>query len=241
VLVRRDAGGDRRFGGFAGDRGEGFADQAIDAVELASRLDPLLQSSRWLLIGTIPLARPAAAEALRLAVERAVAQAVPLAIDVNWRPTFWDVSPEQALERILPLLRQAALIKLSAEEADWIAGTRDPQRISANLPQAPAVVVTDGGNGMAWRLAGQSGAIGAFAVPVVDTTGAGDACLAGLLHRLCIEPALLQAATAERVEAAMRFASACGALVCREAGAIDPQPTEAEVLTFLESAQSPGA
>ncbi len=32
VLVRRDATGDRSFGGFAGDRGEGFADQALDAT-----------------------------------------------------------------------------------------------------------------------------------------------------------------------------------------------------------------
>ena len=70
-------------------------------------------------------------------------------------------------------------------------------------------------------------------MPVVDTTGAGDAFLAGLLHRLCQEPELLASGTAERVLEAMRFASACGALVCRGAGAIDPQPTQAQVLAFL--------
>ena len=31
----------------------------------------------------------------------------------------------------------------------------------------------------------------------------------------------------------MRFASACGALVCEGEGAIDPQPTEAAVGAFL--------
>jgi fructokinase len=31
----------------------------------------------------------------------------------------------------------------------------------------------------------------------------------------------------------LRFASACGALVCGGSGAIDPQPTAAEVEAFL--------
>ena len=45
VLVRRDAAGDRQFGGFAGDRGEGFADQALDATALAAAFGPLLARS----------------------------------------------------------------------------------------------------------------------------------------------------------------------------------------------------
>ena len=57
---------------------------------------------------------------------------------------------------------------------------------------------------------------------VVDTTGAGDAFTAGLLHRWSAPPT-------ERV----RFAAACGALVCAGAGGIDPQPTEIQVEAFL--------
>ncbi|MFM7239504.1 MAG: PfkB family carbohydrate kinase, partial [Cyanobium sp.] len=66
VLVRRDASGERQFGGFAGGAG-GFADQALAAAELAAALGPLLAAARWLLVGTIPLASPAAASALQLA------------------------------------------------------------------------------------------------------------------------------------------------------------------------------
>ena len=72
----------------------------------------------------------------------------------------------------------------------------------------------------------------------VDTTGAGDAFVAGLLHQLCADPSLLQdAATGtpgidKRVREAMTFACACGALVCQGAGAIDPQPTAAEAAAF---------
>lgn len=235
VLVRRDIDGDRSFGGFAGDRGDGFADQAIDAAALASALEPLLRHAHWLLAGTIPLASPDSAQALHLAVAAAGERGVPLALDLNWRPTFWDVAPEQALRRIRPLLDRANLVKLAAEEAEWLAGCRDPRGISDVLGQSPAVVITDGAGAVNWWLGSQAGRLNSFTVPVVDTTGAGDAFLAGLLHRLCAEPDLLRQAPAERVREAVRFACACGALVCQGAGAIDPQPSEAGVVAFLDA------
>jgi sugar/nucleoside kinase (ribokinase family) len=39
----------------------------------------------------------------------------------------------------------------------------------------PAVLITDGDRPLRWCLGGRSGSLDAFAVPVVDTTGAGDA------------------------------------------------------------------
>ncbi|NQV11714.1 MAG: carbohydrate kinase [Cyanobacteria bacterium] len=249
VLVRRDADGERSFGGFSGDQGAGFADQAIEAAALASPLEPLLDGAQWLLVGTIPLASPTSAAALQLVIDRAAARDVALAIDLNWRPTFWSCSAAEALASIRPLLSRAALLKFSAEEADWIAGSREPAAISAGLPQKPAVVVTDGANGLAWYLGGQAGSMAAFKLEafklaVVDTTGAGDAFLAGLLHRLCLDPGLLTAeeniaANSERVRQAMRFGSACGALVCAGSGAIEPQPSTAQVLEFLAAAPEP--
>jgi len=179
---------------------------------------------------TIPLASPQSAEALLGAVAQARSHGIALALDVNWRPTFWDATadpvagPTQAARSaIRPLLEQAALIKLAREEALWFFGGDDPSLISAELPQRPDVVVTDGAAPVRWCIGGTSGTQAAFSPPnVVDTTGAGDAFTAGLLHRWF-------APVAER----LRFAAACGALVCGGAGGIDPQPTEAQVDTFL--------
>ena len=222
VLVRRSADGEREFQGFAGDQGFGFADQALAAVRLPQ--------ADWLLIGTLPLAAPTSASALMSAVQQAQQQGMAIALDVNWRPTFWDPSADpaagptaDALTLMRPLLQQAALIKLAREEAIWLFGSTDPQAISAQLPQAPDVVVTDGAEPVRWWMDGASGMQPAFQPPhVVDTTGAGDAFAAGLLHRWAAAPA-------ERI----RFAAACGALVCGGAGGIDPQPTEAQVEAFL--------
>ena len=222
VLVRRSLEGERQFQGFAGDEGAGFADQAL---ELAA-----LPQARWLLIGTLPLAAPTSAEALLSAVRQARSQGTAVALDVNWRPTFWDpvadpdAGPDpKALAAIQPLLQQAALIKLAREEALWFFNTDDPGAIQQALPQRPDVVVTDGAEPLRWQLGEESGQQVAFQPPVVvDTTGAGDAFTAGLLHRWAAAPQ-------ERI----RFAAACGALVCGGAGGIDPQPTQAQVEALL--------
>lgn len=240
VLVRRDAGGERQFGGFAGERGAGFADQALNAPQLGSALGVLLPKARWLLTGTIPLASPAAAAALELATERAAAAGVAVAVDVNWRPTFWDPAADPAsgpaagqLRRCRPLLERAALIKCAREEALWLCGSADPALLSASLPGRPAVVVSDGPNPVRWCWGDSLGELAPFPVDAVDTTGAGDAFSAGLLHGLCRRPELLGGGDGAGLRELMRFASACGALVCQGAGAIDPQPSAAAVQAWL--------
>ena len=249
VLVRRDAAGERSFGGFAGGGltepgAVRFADQALDAEGLTAALRPLLAQACWLLVGTIPLASPAAASALQLACRQAAAAGVALALDVNWRPTFWDAAADPAsgpdplaIAAMRPLLEQAALLKCAREEAEWLFGSVDAAAVSAALPQRPAVVVSDGGAPLSWCFGALSGSLPAFPVTVIDSTGAGDAFTAGLLHRLCAEPQLLTAQQAEAASmvAALRFATACGALVCQGAGAIDPQPDPDQVRAFLSA------
>lgn len=245
VLVRRDASGERVFQGFAGDRGEGFADQALAQTSLDPIWCALAAQARWLLIGTIPLATDASAATLRSAVSQAKRDGVRIALDVNWRPTFWDASADpvagptpHALTLMNPILETAGLIKLAREEAEWLFSSSDPAAISASLPQKPDVLVTDGGNPVRWFMAGHTGSMPVLAPPqIIDTTGAGDAFTAGLLHQLVTltpltdQPLQLSAAVVEQV---VRYAAACGALVCSGAGAIDPQPLPCRVVEFLE-------
>ena len=254
VLVRRDAYGERSFGGFLGDRGAGFADQALDAEVLQQAAAPLLVRARWLLCGSLLWASPPAASALEgvLAMVEAAGCSPDagatdaresscrrppfLAVDVNWRPTFWGLPagtppPAAIQERIKHLLERAALLKCATEEALWFFASDNPSAISSALPGRPAVCVTDGPAPVRWFLGGRSGQLAPFAIDAVDTTGAGDAFMAGLLHGLCQAEA--DPHTVAEPEARLRFAAACGSLVCRGAGAIDPQPRAAEVERFL--------
>ena len=230
VLVRRHANGERVFQGFAGDQALGFADQMLDRAELEAVWPGLAEQARWLLVGTIPLASMASADCLQWVLAQAKAAGLALAVDVNWRPTFWNPEADPAAgptadaqALIQPLLEQASLLKLAREEALWFFGSDDPAVIAAGLPQQPDVVVTDGAEPVRWFIAKQAGSMPVFPpAQVIDTTGAGDAFTAGLLH--CWE---------RPVTERLRFASACGALVCGGAGAIDPQPQEQDVLAFL--------
>lgn len=64
-------------------------------------------------VGTLPLASASSAAALQHAVERAVGEGVAVALDVNWRPTFWcgtahpcEGPGQEAMDRIRPVLQQ---------------------------------------------------------------------------------------------------------------------------------------
>ena len=231
VLVQRQHNGERNFGGFLEETGRGFADMSLAKDQIPTTL---FRSARWLLFGTIPLASNTAAAALEKAMALAEAQQVYLALDVNWRPTFWHCDEAMARQRIVPLLERVQLLKLAVEEAEWLLGQRDPQAIALALPQQPAVVVTAGGEGVTWWMGGHTGHLPAYSVSVIDSTGAGDAFLAGLLHQLVRQPQLLHQSSEDTVAQAMAFASACGAMVCTAPGAIDPQPEESDVAAFLK-------
>jgi fructokinase len=230
VLVRRHANGERVFQGFAGDQALGFADQMLDRGCLEAVWPGLAEQARLLLVGTIPLASMASADCLQRVLAQAKAAGLALAVDVNWRPTFWNPEADPAAgptadaqALIQPLLEQASLIKLAREEALWFFSSDDPAVIAAGLPQQPDVVVTDGAEPVRWFIAKEAGSMPVFPpAQVIDTTGAGDAFTAGLLH--CWD---------RPVTERLRFASACGAMVCSGAGAIDPQPREQDVLAFL--------
>ena len=90
---------------------------------------------------------------------------------------------------------------------------------------APAVIVTLGERGLIWQRGEETGALPAFKVEVVDTTGAGDTFHGALAAGVAQGMAWTQM---------LRFASAAGALCCTKHGARIGIPTLAEVTALLE-------
>jgi fructokinase len=218
VQVLRTADGDRIFGGFGDTPTDRFADTQLS--EIPSLLFP---GADFLLLGTLALAYPRSSDSTWEAVELARSNGVKIMVDINWRPTFWT-SPEIAIPKIQQLLVRADYVKFAREEAELIYGETSPLALCKYLPQASGIFVTDGGNICEYWLDGTTGQQPAFAVNAIDTTGAGDAFVAGLLHQLGNEKS-----GAEIV----RYAAAGGALTTRKPGAIDAQPTDAEIRQFL--------
>ena len=233
VYVTRTLAGDRQFAGF----GAGFGQVALDAyadaqLTLKDWSENLWAGARFWVTGTLGLAYPRSRTALLRGSTWARSQGMQCFVDLNWRPMFW-LDPDRAVAEIAPLLAIADFVKLSLEEADWCFQTSDPSQIAQELPQVKGVFVTDGDRGCHYWVLGESGFVPAFAVAAVDTTGAGDAFVAGILHQLCCYP--LPVTEEHRVDwpQVLRYASAVGALTTLKVGTIAAQPTAQVVDAFL--------
>ena len=239
VLVRRDHSGERSFGGFEGDKGLGFADQAISKEEISKVWPLIAPQAKWLIIGTIPMASSVSVDAFTWCIENALESGIKIALDLNWRPTFWRNKESKELgpsllekKAINSILNYVSLIKLAKEEAEWFFNSSNPNEISSSIPNNPSIIVTDGSNPISWLINnnyGQSFAISPSSI--VDTTGAGDAFTAGLIYKLLSID--LDQITYKNAEDVIRFATACGAYVCQGLGAIDSQPSLEGVEKFL--------
>ena len=239
VLVRRDADGERSFEGFEGDKGLGFADQAILLEKIIKDWPLVIDNAKWLVIGTIPLASEISSRAFLWCIENALDAGIKIVLDLNWRPTFWRNQSSKVLapslqekNTITSILNNVSLIKLAREEADWFFNTSNPSKISSSLSNKPSVIVTDGSNPILWLLNNHIGKSFSISPPsIVDTTGAGDSFTAGLIYKLLsIE---LDQISKERAEEIIQFATACGAHVCKGVGAIDPQPYQEDIKQLL--------
>ncbi len=107
----------------------------------------------------------------------------------------------------------------------------DEERALARLAEAaPAVVITLGERGLIWRRGTERGAVPAFTVAAVDTTGAGDAFHGAF--------AAAVAAGTEWVDL-LRYASAAGALCCTKMGARQGLPSKEEHRILLQRCAHP--
>ncbi len=222
-------GGERKFLGFAGAAADSFADAQLQAGDLP---ESLFVNADYMVLGSNALAYPASGEAVARAVELANDYFIKILLDVNWRPMFWT-DPDGAKDKVKALAQQVDFLKLSEDEAEWLYGTTDAARILGQVAQLEMVLITAGGNGTRYALAsGLQGEVPAFRVAVQDTTGAGDAFVAGVMHQLATH-GLQQLRDESAIIQALRYANAAGSLATTGMGAIAPQASDAEIQAFL--------
>ncbi|MEM8640230.1 MAG: carbohydrate kinase [Cyanobacteria bacterium P01_G01_bin.54] len=237
VYIRRDAEGDRRVVGFSEtvnpdatqNAATDFADRHIQAQALPVSL---FETADYLVLGTVAWAAPESRMALIQALELADQFQVKVFLDVNWRPLFWQ-HPEAAPGLIRQLWPRIDFLKLSRAEAQWLFGTTDAAAIAQTLDSLEGVWVTAGGEGpISYYLSGQVGQVAPFPVTAVDTTGAGDSFVAGLIAQLCQQglAAASQAAIAQEITT---YAAAVGALSTQAIGANAARLTPEAVAQFL--------
>ncbi|MCW2732180.1 MAG: ribokinase [Mycobacterium sp.] len=111
--------------------------------------------------------------------------AATITFDPNVRPALIS-DREQAIGRIERLLEKADVVKASDEDLQWIDPTRTPEQIAtAWQALGPSIVaVTMGGQGAFAICAAGTVHVEARQVDVIDTVGAGDSFMTGLIDAL---------------------------------------------------------
>jgi fructokinase len=170
-----------------------------------------------------------------LAVARGLGATV--SYDPNARPALMGL-PEQARRTIEESIRLADLVKVSDEDIAWLCpGESEEDGLRGWAELGPSVIVmTRGGEGAVVRVShtGEQQSLPAPRVDVVDTVGAGDSFMAGLVSGLLDAGLLggsesrarLQQARLADVLPAVERALATGALTVGRAGAHAPTRTD---------------
>ncbi len=202
-----------------------------------TRLDPAdidaeyIGQAQALQFGSLLLASEPSASATYRALKIARQAGVLLSYDLNLRLTGW---PDEAAARtgVSGPLAFANILKLNRHELHFLSGESDPALGTEKLWQSFSrlIVITLDKEGCFYRTATATGRVAPRPVEAVDTVGAGDGFLAGLLDGL--RRGNWQFEQEELVKKACRQAVATGALTVTRAGAIPSLPTRQEVDQF---------
>jgi fructokinase len=173
---------------------------------------------------------PAAQAALHAAVRAAREHGTHVSFDPNLRPHLWE-DPGALRALVQAVFPHCAVVKLAEDETELCLGQADPRCAAAALVELGVglACITLGAQGALLQRGAEVLEVPAPRVEVVDTTGAGDGFVAGLLSRLAMLEAPLQAPSAQLREAAT-LACAVGARVCTRLGAVAGLPRAGEPL-----------
>ena len=243
VNVDRDQFGDRFFSGFEESSNLYFADEALSMKLIEKEILNLEKSfleTKYLVTGTILLSSPISSETIFFVLEQAKKFEVKIVIDLYWREVFWDhssfsseMSKAARINLIKKFLNHSNVLKLAKEEATLFFEDKNPLQISQQLSNRPDVIITDGKNPVVWYINGFQGITKTpNSKKIVDTTGAGDAFLAGLISKLISSG---YPKNEIEIEDCIKFAGVCGLLTCLGEGAIEQQPYYEKVSKFLGS------
>ncbi|MGY3608967.1 MULTISPECIES: sugar kinase [unclassified Bradyrhizobium] len=196
-----DSSGERQIVNF-----RGLYEEAADwlPLEAVARASSVLADPRWV-------------EGAATLFREARARGIPTVLD-------GDMADAEVFERLLPLTDHAIF---SEPALTFFAGSAEDESLAALARFGCRVIaVTRGEGGVSWYESGQQHRQAAYAVDVVDTTGAGDVFHGA--YALAVGVGL-------DVRAAMGFSAATAAMKCRHAGGRNGIPTINECLAFMRT------
>ncbi|WP_425669696.1 aminoimidazole riboside kinase [Vibrio owensii] len=222
VIVDLDDSGERSFTFMV----KPSADQFLIPADI-----PEFAQGEWLHVCSIALANEPSRSSTLKAMQDIKAAGGFVSFDPNLREEVWANS-----EELKPVVRQAIeladVVKFSDDELLFLT---DTDSLEAGLEAIKAfdntlVLITQGAKGALVVFEGEQELIAGQAVKPIDTTGAGDAFVGGLLARLAQQN---EWANKEAIHSAVNWANGCGALATTQKGAMTALPTQDALLAYI--------
>ena len=224
VIVDLDGHGERSFTFMVNPS----ADQFTQLTDI-----PSFEANQWLHCCSIALANEPS-RSTTLAAMKAMKEANGfVSFDPNLRDEVWK-NPQEIRSVVMSAVQMADVVKFSEEELLYLTETSSLDEGLTKLSHysIPLVLITLGEDGALAILNGQQHHVKSRSVNVVDTTGAGDAFVSGLLAYLSQcedwqhESSILKA---------VRWGNVCGALATTQKGAMSALPNQQALLDYLSS------
>ena len=182
--------------------------------------------------GSVSMIHEPSKSATLKAVQYALDKGKFVSYDPNLRLPLWD-NAELAKAGLLEGFDYANFVKVSEEEVQFLTGSNDISSLWRD--RIEMICVTRGHNGAVIYLKdGTSIEHNGYAVRATDTTGAGDAFVAGILIGILEHPTDYKAHLVDILD----FANGIGALTTRQKGAIPSLPSMEQVKIFIASHKS---
>ena len=205
------------------------ADQFLQVMDL-----PNFQANEWLHCCSIALINTPSRETTFEAIRRIKAAGGFFSFDPNLRESLWT-SFDDMKQTVMQAVALADVLKFSEEELTLLTDTQTLddafEKITALYPEK-LIIVTLGKDGARYHLAGKKDIVAGKALKPVDTTGAGDAFVGGLLAGLSQHANWKEISVLEQI---IRQANACGALATTAKGAMSALPNKMQLADFLAS------
>lgn len=190
---------------------------------------PAFNSNEWFYFSSIGLTNSPSREACLEGARRIKAAGGHVMFDVNLRVSMWQDANE-----IRPLLNEAiglaSICKVSAEELCWIGQTeqwQDARHLISELG-CDTTIISLGAEGALLISSTEERLFPAPKITPVDTTGAGDAFVGGLLYTLSHSAAWDNQILAD----AITNANLCGAMAVTAKGAMTALPYPEQLAVF---------
>jgi fructokinase len=175
----------------------------------------------WVHVGSLGVTQPPGAAAVAGFADRVRDRAV-VSYDPNCRPALMG-DPVTTLRQVEDQVRRSDVVKLSDEDADWLCPGEPLTSLARRwLALGPSVVVVTGGErgAQAWTAELHVRVPSVAGAPVVDTVGAGDAFMAGLVW--CLAGHDLDLVRRDELRRALGVAARVARLTCERPGADPP-------------------